>query len=143
VTLPYSIGFLFTKNVRLPMVLASVRKKYDHYFVLMTEGSSHLFQDQRIFYFQLKTKLGFDRLIEENWEQICEFEQVYGLSFVYQKYLMENINLLDKKIKNYNFLKKVAQMTQKEYHDEIVCLTFANQPLDSACIVRKFDDRTL
>lgn len=143
VTLPYSIGFLFTKNVRLPMVLESKRKKYDHYFIPIKADSSYLFHEQRIFFFQLGKNRSFEQLIEQNLEQIHDFEQVYNLSFVYHKYLVENIDELDEKSREYDFLYKVAQMTEKRFYDEVVRLTFTNQPIDSVCMVRKFDYKTL
>jgi len=82
-------------------------------------------------------------LIQKNYEEIKYISDQNGLSFIFHKYLMDNVFQMDSTLLDYGFIKEIASMDEKKFYDELEWQIFTYQAIDPVYIVRKYNDTSL
>lgn len=82
-------------------------------------------------------------MIQKNYEEIKYISDQNGLSFIFHKYLMDNVFQMDSTLLDYGFIKEIASMDEKKFYDELEWQIFTYQAIDPVYIVRKYNDTSL
>lgn len=113
------------------------------YHIIPLKTEAPWFTQERIFYFQLGKRHKHELLIEQHYQKIIQRCSVHGLTFVFHKYLVENIHQLNKEVKDYLFLNEISGVPEQQYYDELAWQGFSHQVVDPVYIIRRYDEKFL
>lgn len=113
------------------------------YHLIPLTSKTDWFKENRVFYFQLGKREMVERLLDREYESIEHAASRNGLTFVYHKYLKENIGVLNEQFPDYDFLTKIAMMDEQSFYNELEYLIFDYNVSEPVYIVRRFDEDNL
>src|SRR3546814_638088 len=115
----------------------------NNYHILPIKTKAAWLTQSRVFYFQLGKRKKYEALVEKNYEKISRLAIENGKTFIFHKFLAENIHQQDNKGVDYDFRYKVAQMHERKFYDELDWQIFTYQAIDPAYIVRRYNEKYL
>ena len=113
------------------------------YHLIPIKNKLDWFRMDRVFYFQLGKVKKTEAFIDDHYELIERTAQANELTFVYHKYLSKNINKLNEKLPDYEFLKKIDKMDPWEFYQELDSLVFDYYTSEDVYIIRRYDENNL
>lgn len=115
----------------------------NNYHIIPIKTKTPWLLDHRVLYFQLGKRPRYEVLIQKNHEEIKRISDQNGLSFIFHKYLMDNVCQMDSTLLDYGFIKEIASMDEKKFYDELEWQIFTYQAIDPVYIIRKYNDTSL
>lgn len=115
---------------------------YNYQFIPIKTNTPWL-TDRRVFYFQLGKRPRHEALIQKNYEEINLISSQNGLSFIFHKHLIDNVCQMDSNLLDYDFIKEIARIDEKNFYDELEWQIFTYQAIDPVYIVRKYNETSL